>query len=115
MTWEWSHTHEAYQNAETNLRNLPVAKLIEIAAEWYAQDGSSIDVESFDVRVAELTKEHDAGILHADLLAAWIWDKASEQRSCSNGGFECYLCPFGCGPHSVPFDLDSENSNQEEN
>lgn len=109
MTWEWSHTHEAYENVRQNIECLPMADLIVIASEWHAHDGdgpsaTNLDLPKYEARHAELTAEVARGILTADILADWIHDKAYEQAHCSNGGWEAYICPFHC--HHVAFERD---------
>lgn len=36
-------------------------------------------------------------------LAESIWSRMEELATCTNGGWEAYCCPFGCGPHMVSF------------
>ena len=103
MSWEWSHTNEAYRDAELNLQDMPIDELRIIWAEWYARDGSSLDDDKY-YEALELAKD-----MCAASLTAIIWDNASEQRTCDNGGFNAWLCPFGCGPHLVAFDRHSEH------
>jgi len=38
-----------------------------------------------------------------------IWDFAEAQAECDNGGWNAYLCPHQCGPHSVPFSARCDN------
>ena len=109
MTWEWSHTPEAYAAAERNLHRLPVDELRVIWAEWEADkptpdpDWPGDWLTGFDDdRYHEALTE--AGNLDGPALIGAIWEKASEQRSCTNGGHEAHLCPYGCGPHLVAFD-----------
>ena len=108
MAWEWSHTTEAYSNALNNLHDLPRETLLEIAAEWRAWDGDSfapdLDLEHYD----RLMKCQALTGLPTDVLADDIWDKASELRTCDNGGFNAHMCPFGCDVHKVAFDRDGE-------
>lgn len=103
MTWEWSHTAEAYADAEHNLHNLPVDELRIIWAEWKAKANREDYADGFDSDRYDAALI-DAGEMNAEQLADAIWENASEQRDCSNGGHEAYMCPFGCGPHCVPFD-----------
>ena len=109
MAWEWSHTHEAYADAERNLRELPRETLEEILAEWsanapdgYYDDqgyrGDDFDQEAYDEGLANAKQLPD------DTLADTIWALASDQATCDNGGFKAWLCPYGCGCHTVPFD-----------
>lgn len=101
MAWEWSHTPEALEDARLNLHDLPRNILKDIYAEW---------------RVLEYTGKTDLGAYYTerkkarslpnDVLADFIWERASEKRTCSNGGFDCWVCPHGC--HTVPFSRDWE-------
>lgn len=93
MAWGWSHTVEAYANAEENLRSLPKEKLEEIFAEWRAADGKGED--RFN------TKRYDkackwARTQTAETLADLIWPKVEQQALCSNGGHQAWVCPYGC-------------------
>ena len=105
MSWSWSHTNEAYGAAYDNLHAMPVETLREVYAEWLAWDGDTfapqIDVDKFD-RELTLVQCDDA-----ETLANVIWDKMSSEetgRTCDNGGFNAWTCPFGCGCHTVSFD-----------
>jgi len=40
MAWSWSHSQQAYADAEENLRNLPKETLEIIFAEWRAAQGN---------------------------------------------------------------------------
>lgn len=108
MTWEWSNAPEAYRDAELNLRDLPIETLIVIAAEWKAayKDGYNYELSSprYHRIWRKLTKDAYLGRITAEELADMIWPMAEELAECSNGGWEAYLCPFGCGCHQVPFD-----------
>ncbi len=117
MSWEWSHTPEAYENAELNLAALPIETLIVIAAEWRAakQDASynwELNEKKYDRELQRLTDKVKNGSLSAELLAAEIWPKAESYATCDNGGFNASMCPFDCSPHMVSFDRftpDAEN------
>ena len=102
MAWEWSHTNEAYSNAYENLHDSPRNFLAIAFAEWKAKEieESDDDREPFG---ADYEKELAfAATLASDTLADSIWEKASEQRTCDNGGFNAWVCPYGC--HTVSFD-----------
>src|SRR4051812_37268930 len=43
MAWSWSHTADAYADAQANCEALPRDTLLEIAAEWEAHDRSPDD------------------------------------------------------------------------
>jgi len=103
MAWSWSHSPEAYRDAELNLRALPVETLREIRAEWMARDDSDYDGFSPAMFADAMRTLSD----DAEALADAIWDLASDQQTCDNGGFNAWMCPFGCGPHCVAFDRES--------
>jgi hypothetical protein len=80
---------------------MPRKTLEVIYAEWIAHrpdDGP----EHFDQK-AYAKALVEAGNLPDDTLADFVWEKAEELATCTNGGWEAYVCPFGCGPHTVPF------------
>lgn len=112
MAWSWSHTQQAYANAEANLRNLPKETLEIIFAEWRAAQGKHgvIDPVSpvFNERKYERALKHAKTLPH-DTLVDFIWEKASEFATCDNGGFEAWMCPHGCGTHCVSFNRTEEN------
>ena len=96
MAWSWSHTREAYRNAEDNLRNLGADELKVIETEWSASTegeygGFDLDIEKYDKLLPLAGGDPDA-----------IWKRASELATCDNGGSNAWVCPFGC--HTVPFD-----------
>lgn len=111
MAWSWSHTGEAYQAAESNLRKLDSETLQIIFAEWRAsqEKGGGIDQcsPSFSERKYNRALKY-AKTLPDDILADFIWEKASEFATCDNGGFNAWMCPHGCGCHCVPFDTEEE-------
>lgn len=106
MAWSWSHTSQAYANAEENLRNLSKETLETIFAEWRAAQGKhgAIDPVSpgFSERKYERALKHAKTLAH-DTLVDFTWKRASEFATCDNGGFEAWMCPLGCGPHCVSF------------
>lgn len=103
MAWEWSHTHEAYDNARENLSQLDLADLKIIFAEWRAAQvkGGEIEHNSFCQRKYDRALKY-AITLSRDQLVEFIWDRASDLATCDNGGFNAYMCPDGC--HTVSFD-----------
>lgn len=100
MVWSWSHTNEAYDNAEQNVRSQSREWLEVVYAEWEARIGDSDDMNQRKYDRA-LKK---AKTLDDETLADYIWEKMSEQANCENGGFQAWACPYGCGPHLVSFD-----------
>ena len=110
MAWAWSFTNEGVQNIRDNLFNLDKETLIEI----YCEIKASTMTEHFsydfnDVKFEYLMKYVTDQVNHnlaLDVIAEAIWTFASEElRTCDNGGFYAWLCPYGC--HTVS--LDKEN------
>ena len=105
MAWSWSHTTEAYHNAEQNIANLSDEKVAEIWAEWNACEDAEqpeLDNDRYERMHAAAMERIREG--RRDELEEEIWGKASELATCTNGGHEAWLCPFGCGCHMVSFD-----------
>ena len=99
MSWEWSHTNEAYAYAQDKVNALPRAELLTILREWAYEDREKAGRKpSFRLPVG-LRK------LTTDTLAELVWERAEEHQTCSNGGWSAYLCPDGC--HTVPFGPES--------
>ena len=107
MAWEWSHTDQAYAAAESNIRDLSRAELLTILREWAHRD--RVDGDILRVR---LGAKRPGGFrlpvgmrqLATDALADIVWERASELRTCTSGGHDAYVCPYGC--HMVSFDRD---------
>lgn len=105
MSWEWTHSPEAYENARKRMSKLPIRKLHVIYAEieaadkdkngFYITSTSGLDLDLYE------TKLEEAKGLARDVLAERIWRFMEEFRTCDNGGFNAYCCPYLC--HSVPF------------
>ena len=101
MAWGWSHSPEAYQNARNNL-DLQEREWLEIVfAEWHAAKPG--DHEHFS-RQRYARRLRQAKKLPSDTLVEFIWEKMEEQALCTNGGWQAWACPYGCGPHLVSFD-----------
>lgn len=106
MAWEWSHSYEAYDNVRENIHN-KVEKdreeMEEVWGEWYAYFLERyMEVPFLDsIEAGRKTAE---GLSNYD-LAETIWKLSEAQSICENGGFEAWICPYGCGCHMVPFDL----------
>lgn len=111
MTWSWSHTNEAYDNAYKNVQNKDREWLEVCYAEWHAAepydddsamagelDPNSFNEEKYNEALAEAKDMSD------DVLADYIWQRMSEVAVCDNGGFNAWACLSGC--HTVPFDLE---------
>ncbi len=114
MAWEWSHTVEAYEAAYKRLERKPLKWLIECLAECrahivtYDTDGTpfdpAFDNETYEREVAKL-KHQDrqlAGMMNPTLegrkrfLVGDIWQYAEQYATCDNGGWNLYMCPYGC-------------------
>jgi hypothetical protein len=106
MAWGWSHTPEAYANAQANLEAKPKAELEVIYAEWLAHEPAGYDDFNQDAYAAAY---QDARSIPASDLADTIWRLASNQAICNNGGFDAWVCPYGCGSHAVSFSKDGES------
>lgn len=104
MAWSWSHSNEGVDNAEANLRALPKETLEIIFAEWRAaqsKGGIIEDCNAFDER------KYNRALIHAKKLddgfiAASCACCQMKSATCDNGGHEAWLCPSGCGCHTVP-------------
>lgn len=107
MAWSWSHTDIAYHAAHENLQDLPLVTLHVMYAEWRA---SGFGTKRFDpVRTRLDFRRYWDALRYAvdlphDVLVDAIWEWSAEFATCDNGGFNAWLCPFGCMPHCVPFD-----------
>lgn len=112
MTWEWSHTNEAYDNAYRNLQQFPLGKLQEIWCEIqtfeHCQTNEDYDNWDDNVYYQQLSKVTD----QHDLLVDWIWEWAANWRQCDNGGALLHLCPYNCGCHKVSVDLEKVETNE---
>lgn len=107
MAWEWSHAPEAYEAARLNLYNLDPEQLREIFAEWKGYTCDSEANESDPCPHCYEDARAEAAQMTSDELAAYVWEQASHQRTCDNGGWNAWLCPYGCGCHVVPFDTEA--------
>ena len=111
MSWEWSHTQEAYDNGRKNLAKKSLSILFVILAEWRAtawneQDtmqGPQFDQIKYDLKMKELqdidAMNKEAGVeasCRKEQLAEDIWEHAEQLRTCTNGGHQAWVCPYGC-------------------
>ncbi len=108
MAWSWSHSQEAYANAQANLEDLPREVREVIYAEWRAvqtrkktdyNDHDHFDERRYQRALAWVKTSDDAD---DTAINEFIWIKAEAQATCTNGGWEAWLCPYGC--HLVSFD-----------
>jgi hypothetical protein len=96
MAWEWSHTAEAYANAQARVQLLTKAELLTILREWTYDDRERAG------RRASFRLPPGLRRLHRDTLADLVWERMEQHRTCTNGGHRAYCCPDGC--HTVSFD-----------
>ena len=111
MAWSWSHSGEAYENVKANIEAKPREWLEVVWAEWVA----AIPHPRFGIDFhADLdTRKYALALIRAkrktnEQLAQFIWERTESLATCTNGGWEAWCCPFGCGCHMVPFDLTEE-------
>jgi hypothetical protein len=111
MAWSWSHSAEAYADAEKNLADESDGWLATALAEFRFHDDeetvpylSPISEVLLNGYTRQALEQYGK-----DELVDLVWEKASEQRICDNGGFNAWMCPYGC--HTVPFDRD-ENEDE---
>lgn len=55
-----------------------------------------------------MTSLNKTGQLSKDAIVDDIWERASNLATCDNGGFNAWMCPFGCDCHTVSFSTFSE-------
>lgn len=119
MAWSWSHTAEAYRHAEENVRKQPREWLEVVFAEWRANQGKG-GAQSDDNDLF-CNRRYERALAYAkrpdvtdEQLADHIWARMEELATCDNGGWNAWCCPFGCGPHTVPFSPEAEEETEEE-
>lgn len=103
MAWSWSHTNEAYANAQENLKTFDDETIAVICAEWKAYCKASVgefNRFAYNWAIQKARKLIRKGM--REYVESDIWDAMSEFATCDNGGFNAWCCPFGC--HKVPFD-----------
>jgi len=107
MAWSWSHTNEAYQNAADNLWDLPDSVVATIWAEWEAAEAREYGEHDFNPRKYRREIRRAYSLIrrgHIEGMKQKIWGLSSDHATCDNGGWNAWLCPWGCGCHTVPFD-----------
>ena len=115
MAWHWSHTNEAYANVRANVDALPKRQLLEILREWAYDDrekSGRLRTRNGSKRVAGFRLPTGIRRLPADVLADMVWTRAEEHRTCTNGGWDAYVCPDGC--HTVSFDREKGSEHDSE-
>lgn len=110
MSWEWSHTPEAYCNARDNVHKLSRKKLREAYAEIKASQKDEYGCYGggmCDKEVEQYKTIHkQSKDIPKDILADSVWDFMEEFRTCDRGGHNAYCCPYGC--HMVSFSKEEE-------
>jgi hypothetical protein len=108
MTWEWSHSVEAYEAARENVKAKDREWLEVVWAEWEAStpESDEMDIGKYDEKLAKRLPE--------DILTDAIWEKMQEQALCTNGRWEAWCCPFGCGCHMVSFSYEDEDEEDDD-
>ena len=127
MAWEWSHTQEAYEYVRCRLYKMAKAKLHVIWAEWktyhHAQEVAQAEAEAEGEELLLPSDDFDQDYYKTQLkearqvskkvgtepLADDIWNWASNFATCTNGGHQAWMCPYGCDPHMVPFGPKEKN------
>ena len=101
MAWEWSHTDDAYINARENLNALSRddVKIIYSEIKAYQKTEYMVNDAWFKTLKYELARAHKFA---TNTLIEFIWDFMGDFRTCDNGGFNAWCCPYGC--HTVSFD-----------
>jgi len=97
--WEWGHTIEgltAHENLHNQDREWLEVCWAEIKAAQFVNYNWDFS-ETLYNRALEQAKQTN---IPNSALANDIWQHAStENRTCTNGGWELYMCPLGC--HTV--------------
>ena len=105
MAWDWSHANEAYQNAYDNIHLLDKETIVTCLAEFREKELSDIyeDRVDFGEDYENYVKELNECGCSTETLANELWEKVESLAICDNGGFDAWMCPYGCGCHKVSF------------
>lgn len=112
MAWEWSHTAEATDGFRAQLHAQPREWLLTVWAEWHAKHEPE-DGEEYDEQRANAARSEAEQWMSNESLADAIFDLACDLATCTNGGWEAWACPYGCGCHTLPFDAPEEGGGEE--
>lgn len=110
MTWSWSHSSEAYENFRAQIHAQPREWLVEVFAEWKARGNQDDEEDEGNFSQKFAAGQAEALDMADDVIADSIYDWSSEQANCTNGGWQGWACPYGCGCHLLPFDPVEEES-----
>jgi len=118
MSWSWSYSQEGYQNIHDNIHRMSREDLIVCLAEFAAHekrpedwdDEEDGDWEEYrmmhepfdDAEFEKVKKRLTESCLDAETFADEVSRKAAEYAVSDNGGFNAYVCPYGC--HTVSLD-----------
>lgn len=112
MAWSWSHTNEAYEHAFNQLAFFTRAACVEILVEWWMHDHHPDNDHAWTtdrLRTAKKIIQSRHRYSTDGELRSAIWERAADQRTCDNGGFNAWMCPYGCGCHCVDFGPDDHD------
>jgi len=118
MAWSWSHTAEGIEGFRAQLHAQPRAWLLNVWSEWKANPEGhfrprKFGSDDFDERRAIRAYCSADAWMSNEALADRIFDLAERQSTCTNGGWEAWACPYGCGSHTLPFDAPEEEGGEE--
>ena len=110
MAWSWSHTNEAYEGIEEQLQlkaeaanngDTDAAEWLHVVwAEWIAsnwradQPNTDLNLRKYETALARAKRQGES--MGYDKLASDIWNWNSELATCTIGGWDAWVCPFGC-------------------
>jgi len=103
MAWSWSYSDEGLSAIMAGIENLPLDDLITCYAEFEAYRLRNRSNVKFDFnRTAYRRGLHQARLIAdtgEDILVSAIQSRAEELATSDNGGWNAYVCPYGC--HTV--------------
>lgn len=113
MVWSWSHTQAAYDDLQETIAAQSREWLEEVYAEWKSSPGGHFaeGARSFSIDLDDRMYQRAlcaARYIDAGLLAERIYAWAERASNCTNGGWEAWCCPHGCGCHTLAWDAYKE-------
>jgi hypothetical protein len=76
-----------------------------VASNWREDRVTTgLDLRKYERAIARAKRQSES--LGYDKLATDIWNWSSELATCTNGGWDAWVCPFGC--HLLPFGVEVE-------
>ena len=106
--WEFSHSEEAYADLEENIYSQDRKWLETVYAEIQAIENGELNQKKYKLELKT------ASNLSNDALAEAIFEWTMQDRTCDNGGFNAYCCPFRCECHMVSMSLPEEKEEKED-